>query len=170
MTLIIILALAGIVLICLEIILPGMILGLAGVIALIAAIILAFSSAELESLGITGRTLLAASILFASTLIIGIWLKYFDRIPGSRALVLTLKNKDKVAGKDTTEYLGSRGIALTDLRPSGKVDIKGLPKTCDIVAETGFIERGSGIEVTKVDGRRILVRKIPALTDQLFKA
>ena len=40
MTLIIILALAGIVLICLELILPGMILGLAGIIALVSAIML----------------------------------------------------------------------------------------------------------------------------------
>lgn len=160
MTLIILLALAGIVLICLEIILPGMILGLAGIVALISAVILAFSSAELDSLGMSGRTLTAASILFAATFLIGMWLKYFDRVPGGRALVLTRMNKDKVAGTETTEYLGSRGVALTDLRPSGKVKISGLPKTCDIVAETGFIERGSSIEVIKVDGRRVLVRKI----------
>jgi len=162
MILIILLALAGIVLICLEIILPGMILGLAGIIALISSITLTFSSAELESLGMPGRTLTAASILFAATFVIGMWLKYFDRIPGSRALVLTRKNKDKVAGKETAECLGSRGIALTDLRPSGKVKISGLPKACDIVAETGFIEGGSSIEIIKVDGRRILVRKIPS--------
>ncbi len=160
MTLIIILALAGIVLICLEIILPGMILGLAGIVALISAVTLAFSSAELDSLGMSGRTLTAASILFAATFLIGMWLKYFDRVPGSRALVLTRKNKDKVAGTETAECLGSRGIALTDLRPSGKVKISGLPKTCDIVAETGFIESGSNIEIIKVDGRRVLVRKV----------
>lgn len=163
MALIIILSLAGIVLICLEIILPGMILGLAGIVALIAALVLAFSSAELESLGTSGRALLAALILFAGTLIIGLWLKYFDRFPVSRALVLTRENRHNVAGKETAEYIGSRGIALTDLRPSGKVDIKDLPKTSDIIAETGFIEAGASIEVIKVDGRRIIVRKIPSL-------
>lgn len=161
MSLIILLALAGIVLICLETILPGMILGLAGIIALISAITLTFSSAELESLGISGQALVAASILLVGAVIIGTWLKYFDRIPVSRALVLTKRNQGKVTGKETTECLGSRGIALTDLRPSGKVKIKGLPKTCDIIAETGFIECGSSIEVIKVNGRRILVREIP---------
>ena len=164
MTLIIILALAGIVLICLELILPGMILGLAGIIALVSAIMLSFSSQELESFGLSGRALVAASILFASMLIIGIWLKYFDRVPIGRGLVLTQQNKDQIAGHEASKYLGLQGNALTDLRPSGKVEIKGLPKTCDIIAETGFIESGSDIEVIKTDGRRIIVRKIASLS------
>jgi len=164
MTLIIILALAGIVLICLELILPGMILGLAGIIALVSAIMLSFSSTELESFGLSGRALVAASILFASMLIIGTWLKYFDRVPIGRGLVLTQQNKDQTAGHGASKYLGLQGSALTDLRPSGKVAIKGLPKTCDIIAETGFIESGSDIEVIKTDGRRIIVRKIASLS------
>jgi membrane-bound serine protease (ClpP class) len=164
MTLIIILALAGIVLICLELILPGMILGLAGIIALVSAVMLSFSSVELEPLGLSGRALVAASILFVSMLVIGIWLKYFDRVPIGRGLILTQENREKVAGQKPSEYIGLQGTALTDLRPAGKVNIKGLPKTCDIIAETGFIESGSGIEIIKADGRRIIVRKIASLS------
>lgn len=164
MSLIILLALAGIVLISLEIILPGMILGIVGGIAIIAAIALTFGTAELDSLGMAGRILVATAILFSCMMSIGLWLKYFDRLPFCRRLVLTLANKDKVAGNEIAEYLGCKGIALTDLRPSGRVEIKGLPKTCDIIAETGFIESGSSIEVIKVDGRRVLVRKAPCAT------
>ncbi len=158
MVLIILLALAGVVLISLEVILPGMILGLAGGAAIISSLAMTFASEELASLSFGGRALVAACLLLGCLLLIGLWLKYFDRTALGSKLVLGPSSDAKVVDTAPKQLLGVSGTALTDLRPSGKVRVEGLPKSCDIVAESGFIEAGSAIEVVKVEGRRVVVR------------
>ncbi len=56
------------------------------------------------------------------------------------------------------ELEGKKGVAKTVLRPSGKVMIKG--EMYDAVAETGYIEAGDPIEVTKVEATQLYVEKI----------
>jgi membrane protein implicated in regulation of membrane protease activity len=48
------------------------------------------------------------------------------------------------------------------LKPTGKVKIEGLPDTCYVLAENGFIEAGSTIKIIQVDGRTVTVRQITA--------
>ncbi|MDQ3350257.1 MAG: hypothetical protein M3545_20110 [Acidobacteriota bacterium] len=52
--------------------------------------------------------------------------------------------------------LGLTGTALSPLRPAGVADINGA--RVDVVSDGSFIEAGSAIEVTRVDGNRIVVR------------
>jgi membrane-bound serine protease (ClpP class) len=49
-------------------------------------------------------------------------------------------------------------VAKTVLRPGGKVLIGG--EVYDAVAETGFIERGENVLVTKVEATQLYVEKI----------
>jgi len=161
MVLIVILALAGVLFIALEVILPGMVLGIAGGIAIATSLVMTFTTSDLEGMSFGLRTLIAAGILLGSLTVIGIWLKYFDRTSIGRRLVLGSEIDGKVPMGDDS-LVGTTGIAKTDLRPSGRVEIPGLSKSCDVIAETGFIERGSTIEVVKVDGRRIVVRGVSA--------
>ncbi len=54
--------------------------------------------------------------------------------------------------------LGKQGEALTDLRPAGKMEVEGVP--LDVVTDGRFIEKGSPLKITKIQGNRILV--VPA--------
>ena len=50
-----------------------------------------------------------------------------------------------------------RGIAKGDLRPAGICEFDG--RRVDVVSQGGFIDGGSEVEVIKVDGNRIVVKK-----------
>jgi membrane-bound serine protease (ClpP class) len=49
------------------------------------------------------------------------------------------------------------GKAVTPLRPSGTVEIEG--KKYDTISESGFLDSNEMVEVSKVEGYRIVVRK-----------
>jgi membrane-bound serine protease (ClpP class) len=61
---------------------------------------------------------------------------------------------------DSKESLGANpgdlGIAQSFLRPSGKIKIGG--KKFDAITQGEFIEKGTEIEIFKIDGNRIIVR------------
>jgi membrane-bound serine protease (ClpP class) len=159
MLFIVILALVGVAFIALEVLLPGMVLGIAGGICSVASLVLCYTSEDLAGMGFAGRSLVAATVLIVSLVLIGLWLKYFHLTGFGSRFVLTPDIDSKIQTADDT-LLGVTGIAKTDLRPSGRVSIEGLPKTCDVIAENGFIESGSSIEVIKIDGRRVFVRAV----------
>jgi len=53
--------------------------------------------------------------------------------------------------------IGDQGVADSDLRPSGKVTLSG--QLVDVVTEGDFVERGTTVEVLRVVGNRVVVRK-----------
>ena len=52
---------------------------------------------------------------------------------------------------------GKKGVAITTLRPSGKISIEG--KNYDALAESGMIDRGTEIVVTRVETAQLYVEK-----------
>jgi membrane-bound serine protease (ClpP class) len=56
-----------------------------------------------------------------------------------------------------TEWVGRSGIARTDLRPVGQADFQG--ELLDVVAEEGFLPKGTEVEVVRDEGFRKVVRK-----------
>lgn len=52
--------------------------------------------------------------------------------------------------------IGAKGTALTDLRPSGKVEIGGNPYPA--VSKEGYVEKGKKIEVIQVQMGHLVVR------------
>jgi membrane-bound serine protease (ClpP class) len=56
----------------------------------------------------------------------------------------------------TTPWIGRKGIALTNLRPSGAAKFDG--ERVDVVAEGDFVAKGEGVVVVRDDGYRKVVR------------
>jgi len=161
MTTIVLLALTGIILICLETVLPGMILGILGIIATLTSLILVFTTDNLPSVfaGGSGKLLLFSTILTASAVVICYWLKHFDKLPFGKSLILDTSIDGTIDTKKNNELVGMEGTAVTDLNPVGKVDIKKISDSCEFVAENGFIKSGTKIKIIKFKNNQIIVRK-----------
>ncbi len=54
--------------------------------------------------------------------------------------------------------VGIKGVAFTDLRPSGKVEIGG--ESYDATAEMGYIEKGKEVVVIKMEAAQLFVRMV----------
>lgn len=161
MTTIVLFALAGVILICLEAVLPGMILGILGIIASVTSIILVFTTENIPSTfqGGGGRLLLSSIILTISTGAVCYWLKHFDKFPFGKSLILDTTIKGTIDTTKNNELVGKIGTTITDLNPVGKVDIKKISDSCEFVAENGFIKSGEKIKIIKFKNNQIIVRK-----------
>jgi len=148
--------LAGIILLALEIlVIPGFgVAGVGGIILLVISIVLASVSV---SQAIT--SILVA--LVGSIVLLLVSVRFLPTRKWWQRLILSTKQERSTGylasdGKGET-YLGQEGVALTPLRPSGTAEIAGEP--VDVVADQGYLARGTKVKVVKVEGRRIVVRK-----------
>ena len=149
----IILLLAGVLLICAEIFLPGGILGIFGAIALVGAIIKGFSE-----FGPTGGFLVMLLIVVFLTIVVWLWIKFFPRTRMGKALFLSRDGKNfKSTDESYNELLDKTGIAHTDLRPAGSAVIAG--RRLDVVTEGEMINKDRPVRVIKVAGNRVVVRE-----------
>jgi membrane-bound serine protease (ClpP class) len=55
-------------------------------------------------------------------------------------------------------WLGKRGVAASTLRPAGLAHLNGT--RVDVVTEGEYVEAGEAVEVLRVDGNRIVVRRV----------
>jgi len=144
---------AGFTLVILEMFLPGIIIGVSGVICLITAVVLAFVHH-----GFSAGLWVATGVLAGGVLLTVLWMRNFTRLPFVKNIVL----QDEISGTSVSaesggqSLVGLEGEALTQLHPSGTVTIAG--KRYDVVAESELIEQGSSIRVVQVEGSRIVVR------------
>ena len=145
----------GVIFVIVEILTPtvGIFAGV-GIAAILYSLILAMGG-DINAMYMMAAALVVSVVIFA--LII-------KKLPTSRLWnKLVLKNASTstegyVSTIDYSPYLGKEGIALSELRPSGTADIDGSP--VDVISEGSFIVKGSKIRVVKVEGVRIIVRKI----------
>lgn len=151
----IILFVVGILLIFLELFLPGAISGTLGLAALIASLFLAGENPLHMGVSIFISLCISIILLF-------IMIKVFDKkmvLFNRMILFETAKKEDGyVSNVNRTDLLGSVGIALTVLRPAGTAVFQS--ERVDVVSEGGFIEQGAKIKVVKVEGVRIVVREV----------
>ena len=145
----------GLILLVVEAIVPGFGLpGISGIVLVVLGTVLAMGSLV--------SALMSVSIAIIITAIITILLiKHGKRIPHLDNIVLNARHiqeeeQEIVSGYD--EYLNSEGISISELRPSGKIEIDG--RRLDAISEGAFIPRGSDIEVIRVEGNKIIVRRI----------
>ena len=142
----------GVMLIILECILPGGICGIIAAICLSIAIILSFA----ESFHL-GMSVLIGALLFIS-FAISIWIRYFPQSKIGQCLTLN-SNAKTWRGYDSTyqNLIGKLGVAHTDCRPSGLVRIENV--RIDVVSQGEMIYKGDSIQIIKVEGNRIVIRK-----------
>jgi membrane-bound ClpP family serine protease len=148
------LIIGGLVFVIIEMFHPGFgAPGIIGVILLAAGIIL------------YARSLLQALILIVIVLAIlgaalALVLQSASKGRLSRHLVLnnTVDEDVKFSGMDDLSYfIGSEGITLTVLRPSGTADFNGV--RLDVVSEGEFIQKGTAVIIDKIEGHRIVVKQ-----------
>jgi membrane-bound serine protease (ClpP class) len=144
----------GIILIILELFLPGGILGILGLIAIIGSFF--FASYDLTHMAIS---LAIATVL---TVILAIILYKFVGYRGTLGKIIlkdaTSADKGYNSFHDRKHLLGLEGEALTDLRPSGTAVI--AEDRIDVVTEGSYIASGSKVKIIKLEGARVIVREI----------
>jgi membrane-bound serine protease (ClpP class) len=161
----VLLVFAGLVLVALEVfVIPGFgIAGLAGILALLAGLAMSLtgSGASAEFI-VRALTRVVFSLLFAVGIGIAL-LRVLPRLPVTRRLVLethlgATAEDVSMSGSDL-RWLGKRGRASSPLRPAGIATIE--EHRVDVVSEGEHIAAGEPIEVTRVDGNRVVVRRAP---------
>ena len=159
----------GLILIALEIfVVPGFgITGISGITLAFSGLVLSlvknenfsFEQVEMRQLMVALATVMGGSIAGIG-LAIYLSQKLFTAQTGQfahLALHHTMKLEDGYVGVDPElmQLKGKTGVAVTTLRPSGKINIDG--QTYDAMAETGMIDRGSSVKVTKIEAAQLYV-------------
>lgn len=164
------LALAGIVLLVAEVFLiPGFgVAGVLGIIALLAGLILSLLGAGDTTevvLTAAGRVIFSLLAALIASLVI---LRFLPRLPFGRRLVLQADlgagHKHGSAPAGDRRWLTKQGRASSPLRPAGIAEIEG--ERVDVVSDGEMIDAGEIIVVTRVDGNRIVVQRVPHDTTQ----
>src|SRR5688572_1316995 len=164
------LALGGVALLLLELfVIPGFgFAGILGILALLGALIMSVvgSGATPEFLMLAaGRILLALLLALLASFLL---LRFMPRTPFGRRLILQsglgAGHEYGSAPESDLRWLGKRGRTTSPLRPAGFADIEGA--RVDVVSEGELIEPGTRVEVTRVDGNRIVVRPITNINER----
>ena len=166
----VLLFITGMVFILLEVfVLPGFgIFGLGGGALVVASLVLAsltfvapHSEADMQQLvGALGSVVFAGAAVFLFI----VFSNYFlPQVPMFGKMVLAppppeerafMEKSEAVV--DYSELVGSRGVATTDLRPSGKAEID--HRLVDVIAEGTPLDAGAALVVVEARGNRVIVR------------
>lgn len=151
----VLLLIIGFGLVFLEMHIPGFgIPGVVGAIFLVLAVVLTaqnFAQALVMALG----------ILAILGIMLGVVLTFFTKGKLFKPLILSDEQKKEhgyISSSDLDYLLGKRGIAITDLRPAGSVDINGVK--FDVISDGEYISVGTKVEIFKVSGVKLLVKKV----------
>jgi membrane-bound serine protease (ClpP class) len=153
----------GIVLLALELfVIPGFgITGILGILGLLGGLALSLVGAgATPSLVLFALGRVSLSLLIAIGVSLAL-LRFLPRLSYGRRLVLDtgLAALAGYASAPETDlkWIGKRGTALTPLRPAGIADLE--RERVDVVSQGEYIEADAPIEVVRVDGNRIVVRR-----------
>lgn len=151
----IILLLLGVGLIVAEFFVTGGILGLLGVGSILGALFLAGYD--------IGHMSMSIAIAFVAAIAVGVILYKFIGLERGLFKKLILRDQTTtelgyVSSVNRLELIGLEGVTLTALRPAGMVELSG--ERIDVVSEGSFIDEEERVKVVKVEGMRIVVRKI----------
>lgn len=144
-TVIVLLLLLGTILLGIEVFVPGGILGILGMICILTAIGLSYF--HHESYG---------PIALAGTLIVAIF--SFVWWYGCKQLTTTLDLSKSKTASSLHSLNGKTGVSTSPLRPTGVALFEN--QRIDVVAESGLIEQQTPIQIIKVEGNIVVVRKI----------
>lgn len=150
----IILFIIGIVLILIEFVVPGGILGLIGFGAILTSLFIATDNVTHMAISLLiaiGVTTLTSIILFK---VFGKKINIFNKIILKDS---TNTESGYVSNLNRRELIGLEGVALTSLRPSGTAIINN--ERLDVVTEGAYILQGKKVVVVKTEGHRIVVRE-----------
>ncbi len=144
-----VLIIIGIVLLIAEIFVPSFgITGIVGILAIIAGVVFTADS-------FFGGMILFTVILAFSILLMFIAYKVF--VKKGSPLILEESLREDLSNVSLEFFVHKEGVAVTPLRPAGTADIDGV--RLDVLTQGEFIEKGSPIKVTAIQGKKIVVVK-----------
>jgi len=156
---------AGLILLAIELfVTPGFgatgVLGIAALVGGLALSLVGAGATWAVIISALGRVAVSLLLAIAAALAL---LRFLPRLPFGRRLVLEteLAAREGFASAPETDrdWLGKRGTTASPLRPAGIADIEG--ERVDVVSDGDFIDAGDSITVVRVDGNRIVVRRLP---------
>ena len=147
----------GLLLLVVEAFVPGGILAIAGILCLIAGVVMMFMHDT--ALGVTVLVAMIIALPIAGL----IWLNYFWKTRyGRRFTVEDRQNPAAVVYDpnmlEAEQLVGATGTAVTDLRPVGTCKINDRRLEC--LSESGWIEAGLRVQVTRGDDNQVRVRRV----------
>lgn len=147
-------------------ILPGFgIAGIAGLVAVGAAIVLAMmGSAPTVTDILQSSAVLGASVLITLAAIY-FWLRHLPSSGRFGGLVLNTgmhQAEGYISAQPRGDLVGQGGIAMTDLRPAGSALFG--DERIDVVTEGEYLSQGTPVEVVRSEGYRHVVRPITHAT------
>ena len=147
MLMIIVTFLCGILAMFVEIFIPGGILGLLGLLAVLGSILWAFAE---------GNTTLGVSLLVATIAFAPVFLYLWKHFVGH---IFALKDDPSQTSTLPTpaDIVGVVGESVTALRPSGVARVDG--RRLDVVTRGEMLEKGTPIVIIEMAGNRIVVKE-----------
>jgi len=153
LTTVIALCAAGVLLIFIEMFLPGIVAGVIGGILLLAAVVTAYREIGFAEGNIT---LLAATT--ATGFLWWWWATKFQNTRIGRRMTLAATSTGEAGTGETLATLaGQVGTAATPLRPSGTVTVAG--RRIDATTAGEFLDAGTPVRIIRTHGLAVLVRK-----------
>ncbi|HYD84913.1 MAG TPA: NfeD family protein [Opitutus sp.] len=152
MTTIVLLFALGIVLLTLEVVVPGGVLGVIGGLLMLGGCVLAFNEFGVEGGGL-------ATVVALACLALGLYVE-FRLLPRTRfGKKLFLSNsvdaRSQPLPADATAVVGKTAEALTTMAPSGYVAIDG--RRYEARSQAGLIAKGTTVRVVGVDNFHLIV-------------
>jgi membrane-bound ClpP family serine protease len=156
-----ILFIAGIVLLILEVFVLNIgLVGIVGFMAVVAAIIVAAANIWVSVIAFSIGVTLAFFVLW-------LLIKMFHVKPSWNKLILQSAQKNEegfISAEDRQYLLGQVGTTLSVLRPSGIAQFG--EQRHDVVSEGNIIPKGAKVKVMRVEGMRVVVRKVEENTEE----
>ncbi|MEW6490840.1 MAG: NfeD family protein, partial [Thermodesulfobacteriota bacterium] len=107
----------------------------------------------------SGRVALSLLLAIGASLVL---LRVLPKLPIGRRLVLDTELPVEAGFGSAPEadrrWLGRRGVSLSPLRPAGIAEFDG--ERVDVVSQGDLIEAGQPVEVVRVEGNRVVVRRL----------
>lgn len=151
---ILICAVVGIIMLVVEFFMPGFgIAGIGGLLFLTASVIFTW----IEH-GAYAGLIATAIVVLAGAACVTAFLKSATKGRISRSALMLDENLKTGEAADMTKYLHKDGVAQTVLRPAGIALING--ERVNVVSAGEYIESGTRITVTEVEGSRVLVQRV----------
>lgn len=150
----IILLVLGVILIIVEIFIPGGIVGFIGLGSILLSVLLAGKSIAHMAISLLFSITIATLAMVVLVKVFGKKMTLFNKI-----ILRDSTNSEQgyVSNPTRTDLIDKTGVTITPLRPSGTIVIDN--ERIDAVTEGGFIGSGQRVIVVKAEGVRVVVRE-----------
>lgn len=145
---------AGFVFVGIETVVPGFgAPGIIGICCLLAGVFLTANT-------IQQAVIIVAIVLLLLAILVFTLITLLSRGKLKPPIILTDKQKREegyISSTDLQYLIGKKGIASTDLHPSGRVKIEDVE--FDVISDGRYIEKNSVVEIYKISNSSLVVKK-----------